>query len=267
MIAIISALTSLVNGHGSMTVPMSRNIVANTNSEAVYAPAEEEGKPTFDGNPHSLNANTGFCGKTQSGLQGTDPRIDYDKWEDSTGKPMQWKSQKTYTRGQEIDVTIYITAEHSGFFEFKACPKGRDSTQKCFDQYKLELVEDISEQPMPKDPNYPYRAFFTKVEVNKDLKYILKLPEDLVGDEVLLQWVYWTGNTCYMDGFEEYIKEVAKKSEADYTSMDECPHSQEEIPLIRDGRLDISEENDNPELFLNCAEITITDNRRALRSF
>ena len=43
---------------------------------------------------------------------------------------------KRYTSGQIIDVTVEITANHKGYFDFKVCPNEdftRDRGQDCFD--------------------------------------------------------------------------------------------------------------------------------------
>ena len=43
---------------------------------------------------------------------------------------------KRYTSGQIIDVTVEITANHYGYFQFKVCPNEditKDKGQDCFD--------------------------------------------------------------------------------------------------------------------------------------
>lgn len=219
------------------------------------------GKPWKDYNYQSLNGNTGICGKTQL----FDPpavQYDYSEYKDSAGNPMPWITQETYSKGQIIDVTIMLTAEHCGFFEMKGCPNGRDSTQECFDSYPLEFIEDVttSNPTMPKDPNHPYRAHFAKGGTYKPLQYKFKLPDDLVGPEVLLQWVYWTGNSCWLEGYDQYITEISGKPSSDYCmAAGQCP-PRESIPWIRDPNFANSQV---PELFWNCAEVTITGDASA----
>ena len=44
----------------------------------------------------------------------------------------------TYQPGQEVQVTIEVTANHKGYFEFKLCPNNNvnmDPEQDCFDKY------------------------------------------------------------------------------------------------------------------------------------
>ena len=43
----------------------------------------------------------------------------------------------TYQPGQEVQVTIEVTANHKGYFEFKLCPNNNvnmDPEQDCFDK-------------------------------------------------------------------------------------------------------------------------------------
>lgn len=48
----------------------------------------------------------------------------------------------TYVQGQTIPVTLQITANHKGFYEFRLCPNNnvqQDPTQECFDRYNTIL--------------------------------------------------------------------------------------------------------------------------------
>lgn len=227
-----------VNGHGYLEVPMSRNRYQFYNGLEPSWQSPTEGKVMKDYNSESVNGNTGVCGHTQNidAMQ-----IDYTKWEDSTGKPMPWNSVATYAKGSIIEAQVHLTAEHCGFFEFKACPitdemnGGRSATQECFDNYKLEFIEDITEGhiKMPKDPAYPDRAYFAYGATSKDLKYKLKLPDNLAGEKVLLQWMYWTGNSCWLDGYDQYITEVSNQPVHNYClNVAQCP-PRETIPMYR----------------------------------
>jgi Lytic polysaccharide mono-oxygenase, cellulose-degrading len=60
----------------------------------------------------------------------------------------------------------------------------------------------------PKDPNYPYRAYMAPSTVsaplNHQFSYRMKLPNDVVGDLVLIQWWWGSGNSCDYEGYEQY---------------------------------------------------------------
>jgi Lytic polysaccharide mono-oxygenase, cellulose-degrading len=123
--------------------------------------------------------------------------------------------QATYTQGQEIEVEVVLTAHHLGHFEFSACPiaPGGIANGDCFKQYPLEFVSD----PLygaPKDAMYPNRAYIAPrgiatVDNSGSLpgqfyRFVLKLPANLSGNLVLLQWHYLTANSCKFDGYSTY---------------------------------------------------------------
>ena len=119
--------------------------------------------------------------------------------------------QARYTRGQIISIDVVLTAHHMGHFEFSACPikQGGVATGNCFKQYRLKFVSD----PLygaPKDPNYPYRAYIAPPGRSKQqgsgllYRFRVKLPDNLTGDLVLLQWHYFTANSCIYPGYNSY---------------------------------------------------------------
>ena len=80
-------------------------------------------------------------------------------------------------------------------FEYRACPinsAGVVATQECFDNHPLEFVSDETYN-MPKDDNYPIRAYIPHDPTQFTHKY--KLPPGLEGNLVLIQWIYVTANT------------------------------------------------------------------------
>jgi hypothetical protein len=123
-----------------------------------------------------LNDNNGLCGKVGAN--------DYDKWVDSMGIPMPWSSQVTWKPGQVVQIEFEITAHHWGHVELHACPRGRQSTQRCLDQYPLEFVADVS-HGMPKDTSFPERGYLTGGKFKYTMQF--RLPNDLEGSQVLLQ--------------------------------------------------------------------------------
>jgi chitinase len=235
---LFSALPSSVDAHAFMTEPASRNQVATTNGTWQSGTA---GVPPTETTPQGLNSNTNVCGK-QGGT-------DYDLWLDAAGSPMQWRSQTTYSKGEEIQVDVHVTAHHYGHFTLKACPLGRESTQECFDANPLTFVED-TKYGMPKDLNNPGRAMLWGDGVN--LSYLFKLPDNIAGDEVLLQWVYWTANNCNYDGYDQYFttNQTPPSTKGNYNPALSGCGPIEEIPMIRVGTV-------IAEIFVNCAEVTV----------
>ena len=119
-------------------------------------------------------------------------------------KPM---IQECYDKGSIIDVSVTLTAYHGGHFEFYACPinHGEVPTESCFKSHPLEFVEDLNNNA-PKDPNYPVRAYvhwLTSTTLG-EFRYKYKLPDNLSGELVLIQWYYVTGNTCTDEGYADY---------------------------------------------------------------
>lgn len=245
---IVAAATFLsptsVHGHGYVTSPASRNYYATTMVAGSWNPSNEPGQPKVETTPQGVNRNNGICGFGQSGPP------DYDLWLDTQGNHMPWISQAEYTPGQDIIVDIVITAPHRGFFVVRGCADGNASTQECFNQNTLEFVEDVK-YGMPKDENYPGRAYMKEGGM-KDFRIVYKLPEGLVGKEVLLQWVYYTGNSCNMKGTKDYFNAHPEVGAAANLGLAECGKDEYEMALapIKGG-------GSPPEVFINCMEVSV----------
>ena len=126
--------------------------------------------------------------------------------------------QATYEQGQEVVLETVLTAHHWGHVEVKACPlaqHGDAPTQECFDQFPLLFVEDLIYPDSPNDPDYPGRAYIpspsapgTTTAGNPSGTFFrqkFKLPSNLNGQIVLLQWYYRTGNSCSSPGYDKYF--------------------------------------------------------------
>ena len=143
----------------------------------------------------------------------------YDENLNVFGQPMAPAPQVLYEQGQEIEVDVILTAYHKGHFEFHACPieaeqgtgtgTGTAASGDCLNEYPLEFVSD----PLygaPKDIDYPYRAYVapsslaTSDATGSLYRFRLKLPDNLSGDLVLLQWHYLTANSCTFAGYATY---------------------------------------------------------------
>jgi len=237
-----------VSGHGYAYSPRSRNWFAA--EEGLEGVSPTEGLPNKEYCPDCLNTNElpgGICGKPAAG-------VSYTVWNDSTGKPMPWISQETYVEGQEIIVKHLYTTHHYGHISLSACPLGKSSTQDCFDNEDnwLEFVRDNSFN-MPKDENHPERGYLKRGPM--DFEFVFKLPDGLVGTEVLIQWRYISANSCLPSGYIEYFNKYVGDPNYDVIpedwkggNMGAC----NKYP--QDGS---KPDGGAPEQFWNCAEVSI----------
>lgn len=234
---------SSVQGHGFMIIPTSRNHYARVHGTSWgAAPAI----PPAEYCEHCLNANHGVCGISEQGT-------DYDAWKDSEGNDMPWISQQVYEEGQVIEVYSHLTANHAGHMMIRGCAGGKESTQECFDSNVFEFVEDVAYN-MPKDPAHPDRGYYYGGVAANGFDYVMKfqLPPGLVGEKVLLQWEYFTANSCSPVGYEEYFG----GANSDQQALDD-DNWNPGIPTCNPTYPSTFEAAAPPERFINCAEVTI----------
>jgi len=165
-----------VAGHGRLMEPPGR---ASMWRKGYDTPPDYNDNQCFCGgfvHQQSLGGQCGICG---------DP---YDESEPRTheigGTYYKGLLVANYTTGQEMDVTIQITANHMGFFQFKLCSVpgfNTEATQECLDKTLLKLAGSD-------DTDY-----YITDEV-KDFQVKLQLPADLECDHCVLQWRYHGGN-------------------------------------------------------------------------
>eukprot|EP00986_Skeletonema_menzelii_P015506 scaffold11920_cov91-Skeletonema_menzelii.AAC.4 len=233
-----------VSAHGYMTSPRSRNLLAS--EETVWWP-QTENDPMPETCPHCLNlgGTLARCGIVQE--------RNYDAPKNALGGPMPTKVQATYHQGQDIIIDVSLTAHHKGHFVFSACPivAGEIPSQACFDDHKLTFIEDVA-WDANFDPNYPERAYIAPMNnpdyvLNPsssvrvmDFSFKMRLPPDLYGDVVLIQWYYLTANSCVHDGYDQY----------DWPDGWGTPTADKCGTVSSDGV-------GSPEQFWNCAEVKI----------
>ena len=171
-----------------LTSPRSRNYYA---SVAGVTFGNTPGDVAAEYCPHCLNS------KTVDQVCATGTTQTYDNWLDVNGNPMPWLAQGVYTEGQEIIIEATLTTNHAGHFDLYACPDGNASTQQCFLDNPLTLVEDML-YGGPVDDHYPERAY---VSPSTDFKFKYRLPMGVHGPQVMLQWRYVTANSCFPPGY------------------------------------------------------------------
>jgi hypothetical protein len=222
-VAVSLSLFETADAHGYLKSPRSRNYYAH--AEAIYWKATEN-DPLPESDPQSLNRGgvSAQCGMING--------RNYDLPKNALGGLMKATVQECYEEGSVIDLKVFLTAHHGGHFEFYACPiaHGKVPTESCFKDHPLEFVEDLLNNA-PKDPNYPTRAYLPQQTTSGlgEFNYKYKLPVGLLGELVLIQWYYVTGNTCVVEGYANYPFPVGFTAYNEGTTTT-CP-----LPITGDG--------------------------------
>lgn len=238
LLASFSAIVH-VNGHGYLESPRSRNFVASQDGQWS---GNDISTPKAETCPHCLNGGGGLT----SGQCGITGNVNYDFPPNVLGTVMPQNIQATYVRGQNITVKVHITAHHKGHFEFSVCPIGHGEapTRECFRSNRLQFVSD-PKYGANKDTNYPYRAYIPPSTLGPmDYEFQMKLPQNVTGDYVMLQWWWVSANSCEPAGYSEYNFPEAWGPMR--TSLPLCG-------VQPDGTITGAEQ------FWNCAEIQILD--------
>lgn len=247
VLLLFAVSTEYVGAHGYIASPRSRNYVAY--KDGVWSGGNTS-TPASEDCPHCANRGGSLarCGLISN--------RNYDFPANSVGGTLPSNIQATFVKGQEVDLQVVLTAHHKGHFTFNACAleSGKTTaTQDCFDQSPLEFVKD-NLYGAPKDPNYPNRAYLpllTYPNIQYDSSGVygsryshrFKLPATLVGDVVLIQWHYWTANSCVYPGYNNVTWPAYF---FDNGGLPDCGN----VPP--DG-------NGVPEQFWNCAEVRILE--------
>lgn len=218
---ILAGLVDRTVSHGYVESPRSRNFRAH-----------EEGRE-YDQN--GLNRKATSSNRFGSGLCGVSPAgKNYDTFLGD------WSSEAMYNEGGVIEITSRLTAYHGGHIEVNACADPKPD-QSCFDANKLMYKGGGH----PRDPNFPERAYLgTTSDRGSIYTHRFRLPLHLSGERVLLQWRYYTANSCQPEGYNEYF---------------------EDRGWIRSGLGQCDEKTYDdtggtvPERFWNCIEVTIRD--------
>lgn len=117
-----------------MTVPAPRNGVAKLCPESKQAPFDQP----INYDLMALNAG-GPGWVEQNGFGVCGDRIGSPQSHADDGKYARDFIAATYRPGEEIDITVTITAHHKGYFQFRLCEAGQ-SNQDCLDKNLLKLV-------------------------------------------------------------------------------------------------------------------------------
>merc|ERR1712150_25503 len=108
----------------------------------------------------------------------------------------------TYEQGQWIDTVIRAAAPHDfGPHSFHICPASykKDPTQKCLDNHPLKFENRKTEVDL-----------IDGEHDGKNVKFRVKLPDDLVCDHCVLQWKWWAKKSSQIYHSAADVRVVAK---------------------------------------------------------
>merc|ERR1712179_528425 len=181
-VIVLLALVAGVWGHGRLWDPPSRSSLWRF--------------PEFSQSPKNWNDNELFCGgfgrqERNGGRCGTcgDP-WDGVRANEAGGRYANGIISKVYQEGQVIPITVHVTANHRGWFEFNLCPVNHPSvraTQDCYDRYLLEQADGSG-------PRFTLTSGRTGMWT---INY--RLPAGLTCNQCALQWRWKTANSWGTD--------------------------------------------------------------------
>ncbi|XP_041355235.1 uncharacterized protein LOC121372861 [Gigantopelta aegis] len=143
--------------------------------------------------PVDYQDNEQFCGgrEYQHNLMGGNCGVCGDKY-DASPRPHEAGGVyatgtivKTYKQGQTITVTVQLTTNHKGYFEFRMCP---------VNDHKIAATDECFEKHVLRQTNGKIR-YQLKTWDSKYYDVELQLPPDLTCSQCVLQWRYVAGNT------------------------------------------------------------------------
>ncbi|PRD25827.1 UNVERIFIED_CONTAM: hypothetical protein NCL1_39778 [Trichonephila clavipes] len=138
--------------------------------------------PNFGVREKLWKINKGKCGICGDAWDLPEPRPNEDG-----GKYGKGIVVRTYKAGQEFTSTVFIVANHEGYFEFKLCPvkPGVKIDQDCLDQHPVGLADGSGNRYILK----------RGIKGNLDIK--LKLPNGLKCDRCVLQYHWKAGELFF----------------------------------------------------------------------
>ena len=152
----------------------------------------------------------------------------------------------------------------------------------CFKNNKATFVRD-EYYNAPVDENYPKRGYIAPPSANilgtssastgysdMPFKMVYKLPEGQSGDRCLLQWMYYTGNSCEMPGYIDFAfpgDDWRQCGGVGRQCLSTCsftgaPYGGER--MVAGDRNDGEIGNVAPERFWNCADVAIRSSNGAV---
>ena len=177
-LVIASCVLVAVHGHGRLINPASRNAAWRFGFDTLKHYTDNE--LNCGGFSRHWITNKGKCGVCGDPYDQKNPEFVHP------GRYAKDIITKTYKKGQEIEVTVDLTSNHRGRFEFfigelVSRPFTEDQLT-----HRLRLPDGRDRYKLPSP-------------ASKAFKVTLKLPDDLTCDQCVLQWKYTAGNNWGCD--------------------------------------------------------------------
>jgi hypothetical protein len=261
-ISTLLLFVSGVMGHGYIQFPSSRNFERFKEGKD-YNFMGLNGGGAFYVNKNSINKtyiypDTIENGNKRHGMCG-DPVGLYEHYNQNV---TDYSVVASFQRGQVIHIDIIVTSHHRGHFEFYICDTKdlefpeNGITQECLFRHQLSRAEEV-DSISPMDEKYPYRYYLEPTSCMEFQEepypgYITtvayQLPANLTCKHCVLQWWYFTGNSCNHVGYREY-QGVNCDTEWYNKELQDC-----EVSEVK------------PEEFWNCADISIKRKCKSINS-
>ncbi|KAL4232934.1 hypothetical protein ACF0H5_007622 [Mactra antiquata] len=168
-----------VSGHGRLIEPPSRSSMWRFGFQT---PINYDDNQLFCGGYDvQWKHNGGRCGVCGDSYNG--PREN-----EAGGRYATGTISRHYSEGQIISVSVEVTTNHGGYFEFRLCPNNnpsRPATEACFNQYLLHQPSGETKWQLPTGTKaFPVR---------------LVLPRGLTCSQCILQWKWNTASNWDCD--------------------------------------------------------------------
>lgn len=175
---VLACIVPSITGHGMVLDPVARGSRWRCNANA---PQNVDDYGLFCGGVHDQwEVNGGKCGLCGDNYADERPRS-----HELGGLYGQGDIVKRYRKGEVIDVTVKVTANHKGYFEFNLCNldanQGRE-TEECYGEYPLLDADG--------DRRWKLESGITGDHLVK-----VQLPLELTCEHCSLQWTYVAGET------------------------------------------------------------------------
>ncbi|KAL7286075.1 hypothetical protein TKK_0019592 [Trichogramma kaykai] len=156
-----------IDAHGKLVNPMNRGTLGGY----LYD------NQNFCGGYWIQHVNGGKCGVCGDNYKDQVPRA-----QENGGRYGRGKIVQTYKSGENISVTVDLSANHDGYFQFAVCPlDDQAETEECFEAHPLLLAKDGSD-----------KYYVGKKSGRLDID--LTLPKNLKCQQCSLRWHYHTAN-------------------------------------------------------------------------
>lgn len=183
---LLLTLSRPASGHGRLLDPPSRSTMWRIEGfKFLNTPPNYEDNQLFCGGAQvQWEMNGGKCGPCGDRWDGT-------RDNEAGGKYATGRIVKKSAPGSVLDVTVELTTNHKGWFEFRLCennnPKKR-VTHECLNKHLLQLYGTGKTR-------YPVH----EASGNGKFRIKLQLPKEVMCTQCILQWKYNAGNSWGTD--------------------------------------------------------------------